>query len=468
MSKDERNWHPNFLNYMQMIVNHPNYKGLYVEIKRDGSVGWVATAKSQTGKLRIEWCEKKARELGFKIQPGVYADVMLAIHPTKWKVCQICGKEMSLYYHYPNANFCKSLNTYFDTNYNECDHISDIWDDLLELGFSKYQIADFLIKKGELNLNPRIATKDQIIDSLELACRKGNKKCLGPGAMSNFPDRFDGFHSYNRCCRSTQDKGRSRENLKSYTKDRRAFEYWSDGNIHAANQFMGSSFFYGTSADHIGPISLGFVHDPHYLQPMSSGDNSTKRDRLLYEDIDKILLIERKCGIYPMSWYSKVTWEYIKENYKRNPQLVSTVYRDLLKQNMANFMFILWTILCECKTQGEKFLLDAYLKKNYVYFQHSYEFDQFGNIIRTEPRHFTDRVANEWNRYVRIAFESVKDYNNKDNRNQSPDLTRDEMNSLYMICRRINMRNNLENIKANIDMLLIDIQNREIQQCIYK
>lgn len=46
---------------MDMIVNHPNYKGLPIKKK-------------------------------------------LAIHPTKQKVYQICGKSMSLYY-YPNANF---------------------------------------------------------------------------------------------------------------------------------------------------------------------------------------------------------------------------------------------------------------------------------------------------------------------------------------------------------------------------
>lgn len=153
-------------------------------------------------------------------------------------------------------------------------------------------------------MDAKTSEKDDIIDALEYACRKGNKKCLGPGAMSNFPDRYDGFHTYNRCCRATQDKGRSKENLKSYTKDRRAYEYWSDGNIHAANQFMGSSFFDGISADHIGPISLGFVHDPRYLQPMSSGDNSSKRDRLQVVDIERIIETEQRTGVYPMSWQS--------------------------------------------------------------------------------------------------------------------------------------------------------------------
>ena len=118
--------------------------------------------------------------------------------------------------------------------------------------------AAFLILKGGLSL-PTSAQKKTIIDELEFACRKQGKKCLGPGAMSNFPDRFDGFHSYNRCCRKREDTGRWDSNMSSYSKDRRAYEFWSDGNIHAANQFMHSYFFKGTSADHIGPISLGFI-----------------------------------------------------------------------------------------------------------------------------------------------------------------------------------------------------------------
>ena len=109
MAQDEKQWHPRFLKYMREIVNHPNYKGLPIKKKPDGSYAWIATAKSEIGQQRINWCIRKAQELGLtrtnEAYPGMYADVMLEIHPTKWKVCQICGKEMSLCYHYPNANF---------------------------------------------------------------------------------------------------------------------------------------------------------------------------------------------------------------------------------------------------------------------------------------------------------------------------------------------------------------------------
>lgn len=466
MAQDEKQWHRRFLRYMDEIVNHPNYKGLPIKKKPDGSYAWIATAKSEIGQQRIDWCIDKAQELDFvakhEAYPGMYADVMLEIHPSKWKVCQICGKEMSLYYHYPNANFLKSLNKKFGTDFSDCNHISDIWDELINQGVRKLDIAAFLISKGNLNLDVHTAEKDEIIDALEYACRKGDKKCLGPGAMSNFPDRYDGFHTYNRCCRATQDKGRSKENLKSYTKDRRAYEYWSDGNIHAANQFMGSSFFDGTSADHIGPISLGFVHDSRYLQPMPSGDNSSKRDRLHIVDIESIIETENRTGVYPMSWQSKLLWEYIKENYKMNPNKVSTVYRDALKQNMTNFMFILLSILETCSNNGEDFLVSAFLEPNYEYFKYSYTFNEKGEIIAKTDRHYTERNQYETDRYRRIAIEAVYDYNEKDNRHNKNNLTSSECEDLKFICNSIENGVSFKDCKQLVISLMETIQKRII------
>lgn len=464
MAREEKKWNNRFLAYMDMIVNHPNYQGLPIKKKADGSLSWIATAKSEIGKERIEWCLEKAEKLGIAKRAGVYADVMLAIHPTKWKVCQNCGKEMSLFYHYPNANFVKTINKTFNKEYTNCDHISDIWDDLINSGVKKVTIAKFLITKGELSLNPVTASKDEIIDALELACRKGNKKLLGPGAMSNFPDRYDGFHTYNRCCRSSQDKGRSKENLKSYTRDRRAYEYWSDGNIQAANQFMGSSFFYGISADHIGPISLGFIHDPRYLQPMPSGDNSAKRDRLQIEDIEIIIETYNRTKVYPMSWYSSLIWEFILKNYKSHASIVSTTYRDALKQNMADFMYVLWVILEKCPAYGEDFLEKTLLAKNYDCFNYTYEFNKKSEILSQQPRHFTDRSQNEIDRYKRIAIESVYDYNDKDNRHTNPDLTVKEEAALNNICNELKGPANYKSCYDLLVSLVDDIENRIIRQ----
>ena len=462
MTREKRKWHPRFVRYMDFIIHHENYKGLCIEKKADGTYKWIVTTNSKIGQKRKIWCQTKARELGFPIQPGVYADVMLAIHPTKWKVCQTCGKKMSLYYHYPNANFLKSLNKTFNCTFSECDHISDIWDKLIKNGVPEAHIATFLIKKGNLKL-PYTSSKKDIIDSLELTCRKGNKKCLGPGAMSNFPDRYDGFHTYNRCCRALQDKGRSKENLKSYTKDRRAYEYWSDGNIHAANQFMGSTFFTGSSADHIGPISLGFIHDSHYLQPMTNSDNSSKRDRLQLVDIEKIIETEKRTKIYPMSWYSRLIWDYICINYKSNIDKIAGAYRDALKQNMANFMYILWIIIEECPNDGELFLTEALLRPKYECFKYSYEFNNRGEIINKTPRHFTERNLSEFDRYRRIAIDAIYDYNDKSNRNTTPYLTKSEIVALKKLCEKINVTGQTTICKPELIDLVEMIEKRLIK-----
>ena len=434
MRRQEKVWNPKFVEYMDFIVNNENYHGLAIAKKEDGSWGWVATGKSRIGRERTEWAKEKAKELGIPEGPGMYAQVMRAIHPTGKKVCQICGREMSIFYHYPSANLVKAIKKEFGCEYSEIDHIGDIWDDLKQHGFSDAEIAEFLIKKGRLELDCTTAAKDEVISLLEEECRTKGKKLLCPGAMSNFPDRFDGFHSYNRCCRSTQDKGRSKENLRSYLKDRRAYEYWSDGNIHAANQFMGSKFFRGTSADHIGPISLGFVHDPRYLQPMATSDNSSKRDRLSLDDVEKIIQTEERTGVSPISWQSRRIWEYIRNNYKLHPELIGTKYRDALKQNMNNYMYTFYEILQRCPANGKEFLIESFLKPHFKDFEYSYSFDEKGSIITKTPRHYTERNTDEFERYTRVAIDALYDYNKKDNRNTIVDLSSAERRELEEIC----------------------------------
>jgi len=492
MARKERSWNQDFQTYMEEIAKHPNYRGLPIERKRDGSLSWIATAKSKVGQARKQWAENKALELNFTVQPGVYAQVMREIHPTKIHVCQICGSRMSIYYHYPSANFLKAIERKFELEFTECDHVGDIWEQLLESGVEERTLKSFFVEKfglefiecddireiwtqitnrnyAEENASKPISIikkglvldKNAIIEMCEKACRLCGKKYLSPGAMSNFPDRYDGFHTYNRCCRATQDKGRSKENLKSYTRDRRAYEYWSDGNINAANLFMGSSFFEGASADHIGAISLGFVHDPRYLRPMSSSDNSTKRDRLLVEDIEAILEVETTTGVFPMSWYSAEIWNFIKTKYKAvSPAVVATAYRDMLKQNMTNFMFVLKAIIDV--ENGRDFLITTLIEPKADYFEHSYAFDSNGCIIKETPRHRTERSKNEFERFARVAFESVEDYNDKENRHLSPDLTQAEMAVLRQLCEKIPTVN-FGSCNELLKQLMIRIQERLIQ-----
>ena len=65
---EKRNWYPEFYQYMDEIVGHPNYQGLPITKKADGTWGWITAKKARIGQARMAWCEAKARELGLYMQ----------------------------------------------------------------------------------------------------------------------------------------------------------------------------------------------------------------------------------------------------------------------------------------------------------------------------------------------------------------------------------------------------------------
>jgi Alw26I/Eco31I/Esp3I family type II restriction endonuclease len=461
--KQEKTWHPNFKEYMEFIVSHENYRGLKFNRKKNGEIAWIATKKSKVGQERIKWAEEKARELGIPIEPGVFAKVMLEIHPLKKKPCQICGTTLSLYYVYPSVALLNALKKEFEMQFGALQSIFEIADILLESGKSETQIKSFFINKFGLQQNCMNLSIKKILEKCEELCRNGTSNMLGPGAMSNFPDRFDGFHTYNRCCRSKHDTGRTAENLRTYNKDRRAYELWSDGNLHAANLFMKSDYFIGSSADHIGPISLGFKHDPLLLQKMPKGDNSSKRDRLLYEDIEKIVKIEEENkGFTAMSWFSEEIWNYIRTAYTSNKDKIEE-YRIALKQNVSNFMKILWEIKKQCKNNGEYFLIKYLLEPKLEYFKYDYKFDENGKIYETTPRNITDATKKEKDRLIRIALESVDEYHNKKNRNMKASLDKMDIERLNQMCMLI-INEQYDEAYNELKSLMYDVQQKIIKK----
>ena len=84
----EMEYHPNYDKYVEMIVAHPNYKGLYYERGKDGRVNWVVTGKSPKGQKRQAWWDVTCKRFGVTIQKGCYAKVARMIHPTGKHVCQ--------------------------------------------------------------------------------------------------------------------------------------------------------------------------------------------------------------------------------------------------------------------------------------------------------------------------------------------------------------------------------------------
>ena len=407
----EKKWHPKFLEYMEKIINNPNYKGIPYKRNNKGQIAWIAPKVGEIGKKRIKWVLEKAKILGYPNIAGVYARVMFHIHPTKEKPCQICGRIMSLKYIYLNNGLIKALNKIGFT-FTELNTIGEVCEEI-EKRYNRDFLIAFIEDKFKIPVENGESI-ESIVSRCEELCRNGNSKMLGPGAMSNFPDRLDGFHTYNRCCRKKEDTGRHDDNMKTYNKDRRAYEYWSDGNIYAANKFMHSSFFNGYSADHIGPISLGFKHDSLLLQKMTNGDNSSKRDRLLLSDVKKLIKIEEQnTGFTCASWFINKIWEEIRGNITRIKQDELNKYRDILKQNMFLFMSLLQQL--KNSKNGEKFLVSKLLEPKYDYFNYEYTFEENGQIATQTLKNKTDATKNEYDRFQRIALTSIDEYIEKNN-----------------------------------------------------
>ncbi len=239
--------------------------------------------------------------------------------------------------------------------------------------------------------------------------KRGSKS---PGAMSNAPDRLDGFHSYNLCCRGKHDTGRHKENLSRYGEDRRVYENWSDGDWKAASWLMKVFNKHGLSPDHIGPLSLGFAHRPKF-QPMTSAQNSAKNNRMTLDDV-KILIEDEKHGKMIVSSHTKPLWDKLKKHIKSNKDALRA--SKIMRINMHNILLIFYKI----HSSGyDSFLVDNFLHPEYANF--SIEFIGFNpkdgsykKMVKTSGN--KKQYENNAKRYIRKSLESLEKYKEVKNR----------------------------------------------------
>ena len=306
---------------------------------------------------------------------------------------------------------------------------------------------------------------------------------LGPGSMANPPDRLDGFHTYNRCCRPSADKGRSKENLASYSTDRRAFENWSDGNWITANKLMGyinsnsdmkkehcANDVSGNhprpcSADHIGPISLGFCHRPEF-QFLCKPCNSAKNNRMYYSDV-KHLIAAETTGETVTTWYADSIWQKCKHKVsdKESALRLSRVMRD--NRNVAMML------LAEFLTKKEYLFLLTLLNLEYADFEYDIvpESARITNQIVTvdfsKKKSTLRYVTIQKTRKIRIAFASLVDYSQKDNRNgymyENREISRLKSDAFLLLShvsiKLKNLNNTLVEIMSKDDVIDTEIAN---------
>jgi len=436
-----------FLQYEEEIVNHPAYAGMPDLRHDDGTIQWEAPSNRGSGAFqfshdkRYQWWVEKAGEVGISTDQDKWiSKVAKKIHPTKLHPCKVCGRVMDIRYCYLSSNFMKRVEKlpFYDGSIemDEVTHILDFITTFVDTyGEKAYKALPGLLKCTQVKSFPNLPNDLTAWTTwIEKNYIPNEPSMLGPGAMSNAPDRLDGFHTFNRCCRSSADKGRSKENLASYSTDRRAFENWSDGNWITANKLMG---FIGSnpdmkqehcanegnggyhprpcSADHIGPISLGFCHRPEF-QFLCKPCNSAKNNRMYYSDVLHLIDVERS-GESVATWYADPIWQKCKEKVtdKESALRLSRVMRDnrniammLLADfiNKGEFLFLLTLLHLEYADYDYEIIPGSTSIKNQIV---TVKFSRRASTLRY--------VSIQKTRKIRVAFSSLAEYARKENRN---------------------------------------------------
>jgi len=165
------------------------------------------------------------------------------------------------------------------------------------------------------------------------------------------------------------------------------------------------------TADHIGPISLGFTHRPKF-NPLCRECNRAKNNRITLNDV-KSLINDEKAGEEIISWHSKFIWDYLKN------KVVNQHDALLLSKLMRNNLHHILILFSKISEAGHDKFLQKYLHPEYSFVD--YKFINFNPLVGAEK--IVEKLLNSKNkqknanRYVRIAFESLEDYKNIENRN---------------------------------------------------
>ena len=217
--------------------------------------------------------------------------------------------------------------------------------------------------------------------------------------------------------------------IQRYGEDRRAYEYWADGDWKAASWLMQVFRKNKKSPDHIGPISLGFSHRPKF-NPMTLSDNTAKNNRMTLLDV-KTLLKDEKNGEKVISWHSKFLWDYLKNKIRNSKDAL--LLSKLMRKNMHYILKILYIIH---KSGNNNFLIKNFLNLKYAYY--SVSFENFNPKTGTYSKMIKKKGSkkqyeNNAKRYIRKSLSSLDKYADKRNRrvsNWKDELIDEEINNL--------------------------------------
>lgn len=430
-------WHPDFVTYMNFIANHENYAGMPDAFVDEGKIQWEAPSNRGTGRFkdthhrRRDWWRAKARAMGISTESDQWISrCAKRLHPNGRKPCKRCGRVLELRYVYPGKILlgrviklpCLPAGITLQTLEPTTTLVRRLH---AACGNELLAHLPAMFRAKGLTVPESFPSIERCIEWLERDYIPAEPSLLSPGAMSNAPDRFDGFHSFNLCCRGSADTGRHQSNLARYVTDRRVFEYWADGDWIAADRLMGivrADFQASTclnghagpcEADHIGPISLGFTHRPEF-QMLCKACNSAKNNRMTLSDVEHLRKLEA-AGTEIVSWHSRALWD-LRKGSVTNDEFALRLSK-LMRDNRHTFM----AVLQQCERAGHFAFLLFLLNLDFADFDVAFSglnvvahVTQFAGMTKT--RRTTKYATVQKARRCRIALRALRDYFEKANR----------------------------------------------------
>jgi len=187
------------------------------------------------------------------------------------------------------------------------------------------------------------------------------------------------------------------------------------------------------TADHIGPISLGFAHRHDGFQPLCSSCQGGKRDRLFKRDVE-LLLKDESDGLGVVSWQAEGLWNALKHSVDADAD--GERFSKTLKRNQWAFLTLLH------KIYSDRFGVHLLPMLNPKQFFFDVEFEGVKpglyqcDSIRTIPGN-KDQYANNAGRYIRISFDALDEYMSKQNRRIIPVQSQEMEDAFTQLARAL-------------------------------
>lgn len=424
-----RDIHENYLDYCYFLINHPNFADLPGVMDEESGRLYITTPDRETDNIkerREQWWKSKAEEHGMTTdREGWKTKLARKLNPTNETVCQTCGQTLDIRPVYLTKNTISKFNDVLPESEHlektQCITIFEAVDILLrEVGEDTYDLLDDCFNKLESIERSCEAYKQKLNEMINSGKIKTRSHWLSPGKMGNPPDRLDGFHSYGSpCCRAYEDDGRDPENMKRYGRERRAYERWVNGRWSAADNLMNLT---GTSecldcdtveelsADHIGPISLGFKHDPVNLQGLCDPCNSSKGNELRREDVKKIIELESD-DVSVASRHIRTLWDECK--HEVDTESDANELKQLLRNNQHQYLWVIEQLRQKEAIGPLISLLNLEESQwRYDFVEVDPGFLNYEEISR--EKRSKKRELNRASSSTRVAFESLIEYSSAD------------------------------------------------------